>query len=188
LDLYSALGRYATTRNVCIAFLAFVLFTAVLLTVSPYADLQRGGYGSDILETRLWYTPQEVYDAFADLGDAGRATYRSALLFDLLYPFAYVPFLTLSIAWTFNRITASRRWADRSVTLPVLAGIGDWLENAGLLAMLAGFPAIPRAFWMVVGVATTAKLVLVYVSCFLVAIGLIRVTLRRLSRDPIEIR
>ena len=81
-----------------------------------------------------------------------------------LYALTFAVTGALLLAWTSGRIlnaTSLLRWVS---LLPVMAGVLDLIEDAGILALLGLFPTIPAALAMTLGLVKAAKLMLVNLS------------------------
>ena len=165
--------RRATPRNVLLALGAFAGFSVLAFRFGPYARLRERTMGMALLDETFLYTPAQVAATLTAYGAEGRRTYLAFLLLDLLYPLCYAGALALLLAFTARRLRAPGRFPRPLLLVPVAAGIGDWLENAGLLALVLAHPARPTPLALVAAGVTATKLALVTASFALVAVGVL---------------
>lgn len=131
--------------------LIFLCLLAFNLWFFPTRTRQFGeylGYPSLVLDTRLNYTPEQVNEYFADLGESGRSLYAwTEATLDFLYPLLYGAFFSLSIALIGNKVLPSGSSARYLVLLPWLGVLADFMENMAITFMLMSYPSTPP--WMV---------------------------------------
>ncbi len=122
---------------------------------------------------RRGYSPDFIYREFDNYGQEGRRLYRSYLLIDLAFPFAYGPTLAISAALlgsTLLGIAPERAWFANA---PLAAGVADWVENGLLLFVLSRYSMSKRHDRVVVAAsgATVLKLVLIFGSLAAIVLG-----------------
>ena len=126
--------------RVVIAFSVFLLFFN--FGVLPFCAKQLGpGQGQPMLDLMFGFSPEQAYTIIAAYGEAGRS---GAILFtaiaDSLYPFVYAGLLAFAISWFLKGIPIKNsKWQYLNL-LPFAALIFDFVENAGIISMLAGYP------------------------------------------------
>ncbi len=137
--------------------------------VGSYAWFQAGPMSRlpGILDDDWGFTATEVGAFLEALGADGRATYKSFLQWDFLYPLLFVP-MTMGLS-----LQAWRKWNNLRpygavVFLPLVAVVLDWLENAVLLSLLSNYPNIASGAVALASGVSVAKLVVVSV-CFALA-------------------
>jgi hypothetical protein len=131
--------------------------------------------GAPLLDMRLGYTPDAVYQLFDLLGRAGRGAYLKLLwTIDLLLPALFGLFLSSAV-----RRGALRAWQS----IPLLAAACDYCENITITILLLCYPLQAPAFARLASILTVTKLVL-YGSGLLLAVGgfLVRVIRERGQR------
>jgi hypothetical protein len=88
--------------------------------------------GLPLLDMRIGYSPDDVYRLFDALGATGRDAYRDLFLsIDILIPLSISAFLWFAI---------SKGPLRRYRALGLAGGAFDYLENAAILILLAGYP------------------------------------------------
>lgn len=118
-----------------------------------------------VLDDTLAYSLADVAARFAAYGEAGRAAYRAFLLsFDLMY----APVYAFALAALISAFAKALRMPGRSWTalasMPIVAALLDWLENAGLVLLLDQYPRLSPALVAVTSTLTIAKWSLVILS------------------------
>ena len=181
MQMTDRLLSWASPRNVLLALVAFVGFSLPTFQFGPYARLRERTMGLALLDETFLYTPAQVSATLTAYGAEGRRIYLAFLLLDLLYPFCYAGALALLLAFTARRLVASGRFPRPLLLVPVAAGIGDWLENAGLLVLVLAYPARPTPLALLAAGVTATKLALVTASVALAAVGVLGWLARSIS-------
>jgi len=106
------------------------------------AALQDITGGATILDMTFTQGPDDVYAVLVALGDAGRAFDLSHIVpLDMVFPATYMLFLSVGISWTFARwLHRDSQWFLLNLT-PIIAGIADYCENAGVITLLLSYPS-----------------------------------------------
>jgi hypothetical protein len=171
------ISRKANGRSVLI-FLGLQLFFS--LWVFPFFTRQFGpGEGQSMLDLMFGFSPEQAYDIISAYGDAGRSgAIITTTIADSIYPFVYAGLLALAISWFHNGIPLkNRKWQYLNL-LPFAALIFDFAENAGIIAMLAGYPAQAPVIAHIASAAGMLKWTFVVVSTaalvFVIILGKIR--------------
>ena len=170
------LQKMATGRVVVVVLVVWLAYATLFFALGPYAMLQHAA-GGPLLEETFGYGTAEVQEWLDLLGEAGRNNYYTFQLLDGLNALLMSIALTLSLAFTLSRLVSARSPLRLLLYLPVLAGIGDLLENWLLVTALSSFPSEAPASEALLGAVTSAKLVTVFaalpvtVLCF-VALGI----------------
>jgi len=133
-----------TSGRMLLAALAGLLVTGFLVNGRPFgiAQLKQITGGIGILDMEVLYTPEQAYAILTALGESGRAFYLTHIVpLDLLVPFFYALFLSLTISWLLHRwLPAGSRWHRLNI-VPLIGSLCDYLENLGVIAMLMAWPA-----------------------------------------------
>lgn len=170
------LQKFATGRVVVVALVVWLAYATLFFALGRYAMLQHAG-GGPLLEETFGYGATEVQQWLDVLGEAGRNSYHTFQLLDGLNALLMTIALTLSLAFTLSRLVSERSPLRLLSYLPVLAGVGELLENSLLVAALSSFPSEAPTAGALVGSVTSAKLVTGFVAlpvtvlCF-VALGI----------------
>ncbi len=126
-----------------LALILWLLFLA-LIQGRPFgiAALQDITGGANILDMTFTRGPGEVYAVLDALGDAGRAFDLTRIVpLDLVFPFTYMVFLSVGISWALERwLSRDSSWFLLNLT-PLVAGLADYCENAGVITLLLTYPA-----------------------------------------------
>ena len=170
------LQKFATGRAVVMVLFLWLTYGILFFVLGPYATVQQAG-GRPLLEETFGYGAAEVQERLHRLGQEGRVAYQTFQLLDGLNALLMTIALTLSLAFTLSRLVSARSPLRFLVYLPVLAGVGELVENSLLLTTLSSFPSEATTAAALAGPVTTAKLVAgfaalpVTVLCF-VAFGI----------------
>lgn len=136
---------------------AFFLIFATIINGRPFGVLAltdiTGGVG--LLDMQVLFSPEQAYAHFNAMGEAGRAFNLSHIVpLDLVFPFVYALFFSVTITWILSHwLPIESRWQRLNV-IPLLAGLGDYLENAGIITMLLSWPyqsSLATWFTMIAG-------------------------------------
>jgi len=122
--------------------LSMVVYLTMLLVTIPRVMSFSGGM--KILDMMpIGYDAQYVNELFLKLGEPGRQAYLyNQIPLDLVYPALYGIGFSLVLAWFLNRMG---KLGSNLIycLLPVFAGVFDYCENFGIIAMLLTWPEIP---------------------------------------------
>lgn len=139
----SAIWKISSGRALLASF-AFFAVSAALINGRPFGlpALAEITGGAGILDMAFTYTPVQAYAMLAALGDAGRAFYLTRIVpLDLVFPLAYTLFYAVTISWLLSRwLPAESPWMRLNL-VPLVAGVADYCENIGVIAMLLAYPA-----------------------------------------------
>lgn len=166
------LQRVATGRAALTAALVYVVFSVVFFNLGPVPAIV-GTANAPLLDTRFAWGGDDARHFLATLGEEGRRLYALVLFIDTLYAPAFAVTGALLLAWISGRVLNPGSFVRWVSLLPVMAGVLDLIENAGILALLGLFPTVPAALGTTLGFITAAKLSLVNLSTALVVIGLV---------------
>ena len=166
----TAIQRSSSGRAVLLS-LAFFIVSAALINGRPFglAAVEEITGGAGILDMAFTYTPVQAYVMLAALGDAGRAFYLTRIVpLDLVFPAAYTLFFTVAISWLLTRwLPAESPWVRLNV-VPLVAGVADYCENIGVVAMLLAYPAELYGGAAITAVFSPIKFTFIAVSVLLV--------------------
>jgi len=185
--LTALLSRWATRRNVLLVVaLDLVMNAALLPLASARLAVLSGGMGP--LDNFFAYTPAQAYSVLAAYGAAGRAfDLSSELTLDLIYPIIYCLFFCLASLYFLQRAAPGRPNLARLALIPFLALAADYLENAGLIALLVNYPAQLVAVAEATSLLTTLKWLLQGASLALLAVSAMGTLLARFQRvTPVQ--
>lgn len=131
--------RHASGRNVLVFFILQMIISAVIL---PY---MQGKFDSTntigVIDLKFGFTPDEAYNMLKAYGEEGRKYYFFAeSIIDIIYPLIYTCTNVLLLSYVFKKGFASNSFIQQLNIFPILATIGDFMENAGIISMLNAFP------------------------------------------------
>lgn len=157
--------RITSGRMVLLSLIGFAV-SALLINGRPFGAEQlkdiTGGVG--LLDMMVLYTPEQAYAHLAAMGEAGRAFDLTHIVpLDFVFPFLYTLFSAVTITWLLHRwLPAQSRWHRLNV-VPLAGGIGDYLENFGIIIMIMAWPSpLPdiARFTMVAGLVKFSFIIL----------------------------
>lgn len=109
-------------------------------------DLLPGGYGFD-----------DATRFLGALGAEGRSYYLGRQIpLDLVYPGLFALSYALLWKWLLAKATGLPKMLGAVIYLPLFAGLADYAENAGIIAMLIQFPDLSE---MLVATASTFTII-----------------------------
>jgi hypothetical protein len=121
--------------HVAVRWLAFLGAAALVFYFSKYEFGPRK-YPVKTLDGRCLYKPSSVAGILKDLGDTRAQYFEQETTIDLIFPMIYgLMFVTAIIGLIPG--AGAPRWL---VVLPVITVLGDYCENATVIAMLKRYP------------------------------------------------
>jgi len=119
--------------------LMFIMNGTQLPFSNPTIEEHSGGV--PILDMRMSYTPEEVYQLFSALGIAGRQAYRTLhLVPDMLFPISYALLFAFTGAWFLVRLLPLEHPLQWLILTPLISGLADILENLSLVVSGLVYP------------------------------------------------
>ena len=119
--------------------LTFIMNGTALFFSTPTIEAHSGGV--PILDMRMSYTPEEVYQLFAALGTTGRQAYRTLhLVPDMLFPISYALLFAFTGAWFLVRLLPLEHPLQWLILTPLVSGLADILENFSLVVSGLAYP------------------------------------------------
>lgn len=171
-------------RMLLALFGAIVLINAV---VFPTVSRRMGSGGATFrpLDLRLSYSADDAYAVIGALTPDARRLYAIVeLSIDMIYPVVYAFFFFVLVRWLLGKIPAQPKWLERAALVPFAAMLFDWLENIGIVAMIARFPDRPGALAPLSSAMTTLKWVCFGLMLALVLYAAARWVISRRARAP----
>ncbi len=176
LDRYARGQIVLILLTVTLAIYGYMIFHSIP-GVMNYAN------GMKILDMMpTGYSHDYVRQLFFRLGEEGRRVYLYRQIpIDMLYPFFFAVTYSLLLAYMFKRAIRSKRWTYILSIIPVITGLADYLENIGIIVMLASFPQLSSGWVSATRVFSITKSSATMVFWLLLATGLILVAKTKLS-------
>lgn len=174
-------------RNIFVLFIATTVIYTLMLTITipklmtfsggkKIIDMMPGGYNTSF-----------VVDLLGALGEEGRSFYLTRQLpLDFIYPVAFAVTYALIFVFFLRKINRHDSPWKFIALLPVIAGVADYLENIGIIAMLKTYPDISTSLVQLsssVSVLKASATTVYFVSLIilLVAVGVMKLRQRRLA-------
>ncbi|GAB4565674.1 MAG: hypothetical protein Fur0017_03130 [Anaerolineales bacterium] len=161
-----------------VVFVLFMIF--VLPQQAEKAEIYSSGVSPD---TSYIYSASDLYQMAEDYGVEGRAAYIYArFTFDLIFPIAYLFFLTTSISWLLTRgLSEGSRWRLLNL-FPLTGVVFDYLENTSASLVLGRYPAQTPVVDVLAPIFTAMKWFFVNGSFVILMLGMLLLVWRRLRR------
>lgn len=186
-SLFGFLGRISTARSFWTTLAAFVAIMVVYSGVNlPQSILRATGYTGSLqwyaIDNAVGAPTSKVYADLAAYGSVGRTVVIvNHLTFDVVFPLAYMTLLAISITLIGRSLFGSKgpwRWLT---LMPVAAGLCDFAENTGIVALCLAYPThtATLAVARLTSTFTSLKFSLLAVSLVLVLLGAAAVGVRR---------
>jgi hypothetical protein len=118
--------------NIVYAFMLLVTIPKVMSFSGgmKLPDMMPTGYDADYLNL-----------LFTTLGEKGRDAYLfNQIPADMIYPFLFGISYCLILAYILNKLGKFDSYLFYFCLIPLLAGLFDYCENAGIILMLSGYP------------------------------------------------
>lgn len=124
-----------------------IVYAAMLLVTIPLVMAFADGMKLlDMLPTG--YESEYVNLLFDTLGEEGRHAYLTRQLpIDMIYPGLFAFSYSLIMVYFLSKLDRFKGWIVNLAFLPIVAGMADYLENAGIITMLLKYPN--QTSWMV---------------------------------------
>jgi hypothetical protein len=192
--LRSLLLRLLSRHLIPILWISGALTAAIFIGFRFVLDLPAGA--PSVLALQLAFSEGTFRDIIDEWGAAGVDSYRASMCLDMLFPAVYATFLTSLLIWLEQRHNADRTpgpvrraafWLDvlnpfrprgaAWLLLPVIAALGDYVENVLHLIILADTSSLSAALILLASLAAAIKWALLAVI-----VGRAGVLLLRASR------
>lgn len=175
--LLSFIEKYSNRRNLFLGVLASIVTIAVMSVATQ--TLVYNVYGDFTMpDMRIGYTFSEIQTAFASIGIEGLRMWVIAHSPDFLFPLAYSVSMMFAIMMELNSLGKNSGILRKSVLLPLLGGIADYIENLLILSQIAVFPNLSELVIAFASVITLLKWVFLMLG-FLVIFGLLLIMIYR---------
>ena len=142
VELSTLIQRISTGRRVLFLLVVFIglnIFFA-LSPANPIARMMTFSGGS-LLDMEFNYSPDRAYQVLQAYGADGRAFYASTfVIIDFFTPILMNLFLAMTISILFRQVFLPDSPLQRLNLLPIIAMIGDYLENLGIVLMIRSYP------------------------------------------------
>lgn len=162
-----------------------VVFALFIGFVLPQQSQKAQAYSAEAgsPDTSFFYSAADLYRMAESYGAEGRSAYiRARFTFDLVWPLAYLLFLTLTVSWALARaIPEADRW--RLLNLFPLAGfLFDYLENISASLVMGRYPASTPVIDSLAPIFTAVKWFFVNGSFAILVAGLLVALWKRFKK------
>ncbi len=152
----------------------------LLVTIPRVMAFADGMKLLDMLPTG--YEAEYVRQLFDALGEDGRNAYlKRQLPLDMIYPGLFAVSYSLIMVYFLSKLGRFKGWVTNLAFLPVVAGLADYLENAGIITMLMKYPnqtyfmvELTSTFSVVKAMSTTVYFVALVVVLVIFAVKKLR--------------
>ena len=111
----------------------------LMVTIPKTMGFSNGMKLLDMLPTG--YNQDYVNELFRTLGEDGREIYlTNQIPVDMIYPLLFGLTYSLLLAYFLKKLNKLKSPFNYLCLLPIIAGIADYLENIGIIAMLNSYP------------------------------------------------
>jgi hypothetical protein len=155
--LIHCISKHASGRNV----LLFLLLQAVMTVVMNVLAFRFGQMNNGVLplDVTMFYGVQTATHFFSVVPDAAAHFYLCVMMpldaiYIPLYSFSYALIVVYLLENLARRDQVYPQWL---VLYPFAAGLFDYLENCGFIALLNLYPAQPQALLYATSIASTLK-------------------------------
>lgn len=132
--------RHASWRTLGLAFVAYVLFPALLLPRAEQAIYHAAGKEVGIIDLGIGFDRAKMQQQVANYGETGRVLYRrTELTLDIIYPLAYATFFSIVLSLLMRGLSPDDKLRGANVLPFVVVGF-DYLENICIVTMLSAYP------------------------------------------------
>lgn len=127
----------------------------LLITIPQVMAFANGMKLLDMLP--FGYEAQYVQLLFDTLGEEGRHAYLTRQLpLDMIYPGLFAVSYSLITVYFLNKMGKFNGWVVNLAFIPVVVGLADYAENAGIITMLLNYP---NQTTLMVGLTSTFSVV-----------------------------
>lgn len=147
----------------------------LMVTIPKTMGFSNGMKLLDMLPTG--YNQKYVNELFRTLGENGRDIYlTNQIPLDMIYPLLFGLTYSLLLAYFLKKLNKLKSPFTYLCLLPIIAGIADYLENFGIIAMLRSYPTLNPTIAKLTNIFTLIKsgsttLYFIVIITILIAVG-----------------
>jgi len=186
-QLTGFLDRNSSGRNVLVLLVLTYIVYAIMLVVTIPSTMSYSG-GMKLLDMMpSGYDLDYVTKLFSSLGKEGRSVYlTNQIPVDMIYPFLFGLSSCLLIAYFLKKLKKLISPYIFLSLLPLVAGIADYLENLGIIAMLRSYPDLSQSSVSTTNVFSIVKSISTSLFFISLIIILIVVAIKSLKKSRKE--
>ena len=167
----SFVERNANSRNLILSILGSIITIAVMSVATQTLVYQV--YGDFTMpDTRFGYTFTEIQTAFNAIGAEGLRIWAIAHSPDFIFPLTYSFAMMFGIMLELKKVEMNSGFLRWTVFIPLIGGIGDYVENILILSQIAVFPNLSELVIAIASVVTLLKWAFLMLG-FVVIFGLL---------------
>lgn len=149
--------------------LALVLAVGAFMLAVYAPRFSSAANGYPYLETKLGYTPADLFDMAEGYGEAGRRLYiRTALSLDLLLPLLAGNLIASAALYLSKRRKGGESLRRPAFAIGVAVCLSDWMENLCMIGLLSLYPEQCMPIAIAARIMTTVKYVLMLLAALLI--------------------
>ncbi|MFO7862420.1 MAG: hypothetical protein R6U85_00320, partial [Salinivirgaceae bacterium] len=148
------LSKKSSKFSIALLLILYIIFSVVIF---PFFKNLYGLQDQALLDVLFGFTPERAYEIITDYGNLGRrGIFIITGIVDFLYPLIYGPLLALLLSRLIINLdcTISGRLI---ILVPFVAVLFDYIENAGIIFMIADYPNMNIAIAWLTSIAGILK-------------------------------
>ena len=159
-----------------------VVYAAMLLVTIP--KVMDFAHGMNLLDMMpMGYNLEYVHSLFQAQGSEGRKAYLyQQIPLDMIYPFFFGISYCLVLAYFLDKLNRLKSPFVYLCLLPLIAGVADYLENFGVIALLNNYPEISNRMVTMTSIFSLIKSVCTTIYFFILTTSLVAVGIRILRK------
>ena len=169
MKLLDRIKKLATLR-IILLFLVLTIVVAIVMMGYINPQILALSEGLPILDSRLGYTFAEANHLFTVLGEQGRQLYTTLQILDLIFPLGYGISMTLALTGIITRLFPEGHSMEKTILIPILAMIFDYLENITIAVLIASYPNLSPLVVDIANIFTLLKWSSIILALALLAI------------------
>lgn len=157
-SIIQIIDAYASGKKVLWLFLGTNLVYAMMLIVTIPKTMQYAN-GMKLLDMMpMGYDYAYINALFEALGEQGRQVYLYYQIpVDMVYPFLFAISYCLTIGYFLKKLNKLNTVFSYLCLLPLIAGIADYFENIGIIALLSEFPDLSTITAILTNISSIIK-------------------------------
>ena len=152
------IDNHASGKKVLILFLLTNIIYVFMLTLTIPAIMAYSGDMKLLDMMPLGYDSEYIKTLFNTLGANGRNIYLSwQIPADMIYPFLFAISYCLVLGYFLKILSRLNSLYFLFCLLPLIAGVADYMENIGIIAMLISYPSLSETTMTLTSIFTVIK-------------------------------
>lgn len=168
----------------------FVYTFMLTVTIPKTMEFSNGMKLLDMMPTG--YDLNYVKELFTSMGEHGRFTYlTNQIPVDMIYPLLFGLSYCLLLGYLLKKMNKLNSQYIYLCLIPIIAGVADYLENIGIIAMLKSYPELTEVavkttsvFSLIKSISTSTFFIVLIVE--LIILGIIFMKRNKTSANPVQ--